>query len=87
MKRRWKQKLSALLTAALVLSTVNVNPFYVSAVGTAGTIIGFEELDETYALQYLPVGAEQTEIEFPTELRADLASEEIKNNGQFHKTL
>ena len=51
MKRRWKQKLSALLTAALVLSTVNVNPFYVSAVGTTGTILGFGELDQTYALQ------------------------------------
>ena len=86
MKRRWKQKLSALLTAALVLSTVNVNPFYVSAVGTAGTIIGFEELDETYALQYLPVGAEQTEIEFPTELRADLASEAGKGDRDSEKS-
>ncbi|MDO5407592.1 MAG: hypothetical protein Q4F28_09720 [Eubacteriales bacterium] len=78
MRRQWKQRLAAVLSASMVLSAVNVGAFYASEDDTAEIIAGFEELEAAYAVQELPIGAEETEIEFPTELVVNLALTEAE---------
>ena len=68
MRRQWRRRLAAALSVSLVLSTVNSGPLYASADGAKETIVGFEELDAEYSVQNLPLGAEEADIKFPSEL-------------------
>lgn len=75
MRRRWKRKWAVLLSAAMVISAVNIGPLYASEDEAGAIIVGFEGLENEHAVQTLPIGAEETDIEFPDGLWVDLAAE------------
>jgi len=64
--------MAVLLSAAMVLSSVNIGPLYASEDHVGGTIIDFDELGNKYMVQELAIGADETDIEFPDTLWVDL---------------
>lgn len=75
MKWQLKRKLSAFLAAALALSSLNMGPFYAAEDDTRKIIVGFEALKEKYALQSLPIGADEEDIKFPSSIWVDMIIE------------
>ena len=58
------------LTAALIFTSIDLAVFAAANEGikTQEVITGFGELDESVAVQLLPVGAQESEIVFPDTL-------------------
>ncbi len=83
LKGRWnrmnahrKKVFAAGLAVAVACTSFNVASFAVNAEGSKdpGVITAFEELEDDVAYQYLPVGAHESDIEFPIDLKVKVYS-------------
>ena len=70
------------LTAALVFTSIDLAVFATSNEGikTQEVITGFGELDESVAVQLLPVGAQESEIIFPDTLTVMLETDSVEES-------
>ena len=70
------------LTAALVFTSIDLAVFSTSNEGikTQEVITGFGELDESVAVQLLPVGAQESEIIFPDTLTVMLETNSVEES-------
>ena len=87
LKGRWdrmnahrKKVFAAGLAVAVACTSFNVASFAVNAEGSKdpGVITAFEELEDDVAYQYLPVGAHESDIEFPIDLKVKVYSPKEK---------
>ena len=70
------------LTAALVFTSIDLAVFAAANEGikTQEVITGFGELDESVAVQLLPVGAQESEIVFPDTLTVMLETDSVEES-------
>ena len=70
------------LTAALVFTSIDLAVFAAANEGikTQEVITGFGELDESAAVQLLPVGAQESEIVFPDTLTVMLETDGVEES-------
>ena len=70
------------LTAALVFTSIDLAVFAAANEGikTQEVITGFGELDESVAVQLLPVGAQESEIIFPDTLTVMLKTNSVEES-------
>ena len=70
------------LTAALVFTSIDLAVFATSNEGikTQEVIMGFGALDESAAVQLLPVGAQESEIVFPDTLTVMLETDSVEES-------
>ena len=73
-----KKAFAVALSTAVVSSTLNIGSYVVSADSSleGRVITAFEELPEEIAYQYLPVGAPESDINFPDRLNVTIYSED-----------
>ena len=70
------------LTAALIFTSIDLAVFAAANEGikTQEVITGFGELDESVAVQLLPVGAQESEIVFPDTLTVMLETNSVEES-------
>ena len=70
------------LTAALVFTSIDLSVFATANEGikTQEVITGFGALDESAAVQLLPVGAQESEIVFPDTLNVMLETDSVEES-------
>ena len=70
------------LTAALVFTSIDLSVFATANEGikTQEVITGFGALDESAAVQLLPVGAQESEIVFPDTLTVMLETDSVEES-------
>ena len=70
------------LTAALIFTSIDLAVFAAANEGikTQEVITGFGELDESVAVQLLPVGAQESEIVFPDTLTVMLETDGVEES-------
>ena len=84
MSKLRKRIFAGAMATALISTSINLGSLAVEAGSSKNgrTVVAFEELPDEILYQYLPIGSEEFEIDFPDELNVTVYSDETDEDEE-----